>query len=60
MSVRGRRSNVFTIPPGLPFLKTLAEKLSRLVAVRLVDDPFHRNARIDDLHPESSAVIFVS
>ncbi|HEV7309263.1 double-strand break repair protein AddB [Ensifer sp.] len=23
----GRRSNVFTIPPGLPFLKTLAEKL---------------------------------
>lgn len=27
MSVRGRRSNVFTIPPGLPFLKTLAEKL---------------------------------
>ena len=27
MSVRGRRSNVFTIPPGLPFLKTLAERL---------------------------------
>lgn len=25
--MRGRRSNVFTIPPGLPFLKTLAEKL---------------------------------
>ena len=25
--MRGRRSNVFTIPPGLPFLKTLAERL---------------------------------